>query len=243
MSFSLIALHGNGGGAHRFSLLHQYLFEDVRFSALTLPGFAGGKPLPSLFAYTSWIREQIRTQPAPRLLLGHGIGGSMALEFVQHFSSDIDGLILHAPVGAHLDTRWFPQLLRPRFMRLAAQQAVANSLLRPLWRRLFFQRPVPAAFQEQFFASYADCPAFPLMFDLITAEWFQGLVPNPIATTLLWGGKERLLSAKHIPAYAPLLPNHTTRIIDHWDHFPMADQPADYAATIVNAGRLLLQPA
>lgn len=54
--------------------------------------------------------------PPPALTLvalhGNGGGGSLALEFVQRFSADIDGLLLHAPVGARLRSRLLPRLLR-----------------------------------------------------------------------------------------------------------------------------------
>ncbi|MCI0526848.1 MAG: hypothetical protein L0Y56_05270 [Nitrospira sp.] len=37
---TLIALHGNGGGAFRFERVKPYVPKDVDFQALTLPGFA-----------------------------------------------------------------------------------------------------------------------------------------------------------------------------------------------------------
>ena len=37
---SIAAVHGNGGGAFRFSRLHRYLPDDVNLQAITLPGFA-----------------------------------------------------------------------------------------------------------------------------------------------------------------------------------------------------------
>lgn len=39
-SFSLIALHGNGGGGFRFERIKPFIPSEVNFVAPTLPGFA-----------------------------------------------------------------------------------------------------------------------------------------------------------------------------------------------------------
>jgi alpha-beta hydrolase superfamily lysophospholipase len=91
--------------------------------------------LRTLRDYAGHLAASVEQQPRPRVVLGHGIGGSIALELAQEYASSIDGLILHAPVGARLDRRWFPQLM-----------AVPGA--RELGRRLFASRvgrsPSPA---------------------------------------------------------------------------------------------------
>jgi pimeloyl-ACP methyl ester carboxylesterase len=232
---TLTAIHGNGGGAHRFALAAPHFPADVDFRPLTLPGFADRRAdaaLRTLADYGRYLSEVIARQPRPRVLLGHGIGGSLALQMAQHYAPMLDGLILHAPVGAFLNARWFPRLMALPGARRAGQLAISSPLLRPLWRKALFTKPVPPAFADRFFEEYRQCANFSQMFDLITASWFDSLSPVQMPSALLWGARERVLAAGHAPAFQALLPGAKLRIIDHWDHFPMIDQPEEYAQVV-----------
>ncbi len=230
---TLIAVHGNGGGGFRFSLLPPHLSPTIRFRAVTLPGFADvprNPALQSLADYARWLHEEIASEKRPLLLLGTGIGGSIALEYAQHYP--LDGLILHAPVGTRLDTRFFPRLMRLPGMAKLGQWAFSTPLLRPLWQRLLFSQPLPQQVTTRFFNEYRQCQVFGQMFTLITAEWWASLRPLDMPAALLWGEDERVLSVDQLEDYKALLPRHVVRIVPGWDHFPMLEQPAAYAAEV-----------
>ncbi|MBY0374429.1 MAG: alpha/beta hydrolase [Bryobacteraceae bacterium] len=240
---SLIALHGNGGGGFRFSRLIPHLPGDILFHAPTLPGFAGRPRDPSfttLAHYARHLLTELDPLPRPRVLLGHGIGGSLALEFLQHHAPALDAVILHAPVGAHLDRRLFPKLMSLPGARRLGQSLFASPLTRPLFRRLLFSRPVPADFLDRFFDEYDQCTAFGQMFDLITARWFASLAPVSLPAFLVWGERERVLSADQLPAFLRLLPLAESRLVSDWDHFPMIEQPEEYAREISSLARHLV---
>jgi pimeloyl-ACP methyl ester carboxylesterase len=40
--------------------------------------------------------------------------------------------------------------------------------------------------------------------------------------------------------YKALLPNHVVRTVPEWDHFPMLEQPEDYARVVVDLARQLV---
>jgi pimeloyl-ACP methyl ester carboxylesterase len=241
-ALTVVALSGNGGGAFRFERLKPYLPATVRFQPVTLPGFAG-KPrdlaLHSLYDYALHLRGMINPEPRPLVLLGHGIGGSLALEFAQHFAAELDGLILHAPVGARLESRRFPRLMALPGARAIGQWLFSARLARPLFKRLLFSHPVPPDYLDRFFDEYRRCAVFSQMFDLITPEWFQSLKVVDLPTALLWGERERVLNVDQLNDYRALLPNHITRTIPGWDHFPMIEQPEEYAKEIVMLARTL----
>lgn len=241
----IVALHGNGGGAFRFALVQPFVPEHVGFHALTLPGFANkprDRSLHTLRDYATYLRSEIAALPRPTVLLGHGIGGSIALEFIQHYAADIDGLILHAPVGTRLDSRFFPKLMAFPGMRTFGQHMFSSPLTRPMWKRVLFSQQVPADFTNRFFAEYRHCAVFSQMFDLITPEWFQSLHPVSLPSALLWGERERVLKVDHVRDYQALLPNHTVRIVPDWDHFPMIEQPNAYAQEIAQLALELVKP-
>ncbi|MCA9999885.1 MAG: alpha/beta fold hydrolase [Anaerolineales bacterium] len=246
MKPTVVALHGNGGSRFRFAQVVLLLEDRLDFHPLTLPGF-GGTPISasirSIGDYARWLEPILQTFSPPVVVLGTGIGGSVALELAQQPANDLAGLILHTPVGAHLEQRWLPWLMSAPWVQRLGQQMIATRWLRPLWQRLFFKHPIPPKHLEQFFEDYRNCAVFGQMFDWITPAWFAALRPQPIPTALLWGGQERMLSPQQLTAFQQLLPNHIVHIEPEWRHFPMLEQPAAYAAIISSLVKQLLPPS
>jgi pimeloyl-ACP methyl ester carboxylesterase len=240
---TIIALHGNGGGAFRFERVHPFIPAGIRFQPITLPGFAGQPADPTLRTlpdYAAYLRRLTAAELRPLVLLGHGIGGSLALEFAQRFAAELDGLILHAPVGTRLESRLFPRLMALPGARRLGQRLFSARIARPLSKRLLFSRPVPAVYLDRFFDEYRRCAVFGQMFDLITPAWFNSLRPIDLPTALLWGERERVLSVTQLDDYRALLPQHLIRVISGWDHFPMIEQPEEYASEVVRLARELV---
>jgi len=244
-SIQLFAVHGNGGGASRFAALARHLPAGVQLTAEDLPGFgaaAAVEPLPDFAAYGDHVARRLEALPRPRVVLGHGIGGSIVLEMLQRHAGVVDAVLLHAPVGADLRSRKFPRLMRPRAMRWLARRALAARALRPFWRKRLFTAPVAPDLERAFFDGYRNCPGFSPMFDWIDAAWFEGLRPIDLPATLLWGSAERVLSADQARAFLPVLPRARIREIPGWGHFPMLEQPRRYAEEIADAACAALGP-
>ena len=70
----------------------------------------------------------------PRVLLGHGIGGAFVLELLQRHRELVEGVILHAPVGALARLASLSGDDAPAPGAMAVQQALAMPLFRPMWR-------------------------------------------------------------------------------------------------------------
>ncbi len=241
---SIVAVHGNGGGAFRFSRLYHHMPDDVQFQAVTLPGFAGvprDSHLRRMRDFADCVHRDVKAVGAPCVVLGHGIGASIVLELIQHDTAGIDGIILHAPVGTRLSTRWFPRLMAIPGAREVGRRLFASQMARPLFKRLLFSQPVPADILDRFFDEYRQCRVFSQMFDLITAAWFDTLRPVQLPAALLWGERERVLSPEQMQDYCHLLPGCMTHSVPDWDHFPMLEQPEAYAKTIVSLAQMLLR--
>ncbi|MDJ0498893.1 MAG: alpha/beta fold hydrolase, partial [Acidimicrobiia bacterium] len=232
---TVVAVHGNGGGGFRFSRMVEHIPDDVLFEAVTLPGF-GGRPadrsLHTVSDYAEVLWSEISSLPRPVVLLAHGIGGSIALDLLQRHQ--VDGLILHAPVGTRLDRRWFPRLMKPAAIRRLVRWVISSRLFRPLLRRRFFGREVPSGYAHRFLAEYGRAEAFGQMFDIITSSWWESLEPSKTATVLLWGSNDRVLGADQVEDYRRLLPNNNVDVVSGWGHFPMATDPAAYTARVLD---------
>jgi len=235
---TILALHGNGGGAFRFALVPP-LPDPAVLEALTLPGFQG-RALPpgpiSMATFTDAVHvaiERIRaSSPQGKVvLLGHGIGGSIALDVVANDPEAADGLILLSPVGVKLDERLFPKLMSPSWVRRVAKQVISSPVMQATaGRRLFPSAPRP--FAKRFLAEYANADGFEVMFDLIDAEWFDSLPEIQVPVAIMWGEKDRVLEVSHVEAYEEAIPDTRRIVRADWGHYPMIEQPADFATTV-----------
>lgn len=243
---TVVAVHGNGGGAHRFSLVTPEMLPGVVLHPITLPGFAAEPPDPALVTIQDYARclgEFVAGVPRPRVVLGHGIGGSIALQLAQAPLPVLDGLILHAPVGANLDTRWFPFLMTLPGMRELGRRAYASTILRPLLRWMTFSGTVSRSYADQFFDEYGQCSVFGQMFDIITSAWFQRMQPVSVPSALVWGEAERVLGVEQVSEFRELLPDALVVTVPGWGHFPMAESPRSYADEISTLAQALVQGA
>jgi pimeloyl-ACP methyl ester carboxylesterase len=234
---TIIAVHGNGGGAFRFGLVAERVPRDIRFVAPDLPGFGaatGGRttPLASIRAYAEWLADLVDVSPGPRVLLGHGVGCAIIVELLQRHRELADGVILHAPVSNLLGEHTFPSLMRPRSLRWVAKQALASPVLRGVWRRRYFRADVPDRVVSTFFSNYARCAAYSDMFDLVTPRWFDSLQPVDVPGVLLWGEREVTRSSARQSPYTTVLPQADVVIEPGWGHFAMLDSPGAYASRI-----------
>jgi pimeloyl-ACP methyl ester carboxylesterase len=241
---TIVAVHGNGGGASRFAEVLRILSGEVDFRAVTLPGFSGVPADPALRTVADYADrlslELAATGPAP-VVLGHGIGGSFALDLASRRPQLLGGLILHAPVAANLDTRLFPRVMQPKVVRATARRLISARTLRPLWRRLFFPHGAPRPVLDRFFDEYRTCASFAQMFDIIDAAWFTALEPvQGVPTVVLWGSGDRVLRAGQADAVLAKVPGAEVVVRHGWDHFPMLEQPEEYGREIVAIARRLV---
>lgn len=253
---NLLLIHGNGGARSRFDLFEREWLKrtsgDVQLHFPELPGFEG-RPLPqgaeSWDSFLDALRAVVREKTGePWRLYGHGIGGSLLLEWARRdWSLDAaagelpvswkpEQVILHGCIGAGLEHRFFPKLMQPRWIRKTVQTLIHQPLLRPLWeKKLFLYRErIPDSVRRQFFQDYKNCQAFPVFFDLITPEWYKTVQreTGDCSFYFLWGAKERVVASKHLDFWRKDFPRSTFEVAPGWDHFPMLDQPVEFCDKI-----------
>lgn len=249
---NLLLLHGNGGAAARFRLLLDQIGRsgvNVRPVIPELPGFEG-RDLPLAEDYwavfVEALQKTVLQQPEDSwVFYGHGIGGSFLLEWAARNWELGNGktakpqqVILHGCIGASLEYRFFPKLMKPLLFRKFIHWLIYQPWLRKRWERKLFLFPeeIPLDIRDQFFEDYRRCTAFPILFDLINAHWYRQ-VQQRVANQpfhFVWGQKERVVAAKHLHYWQRDFPNATFDIIPEWDHFPMLDQPQAFFDYLMN---------
>lgn len=248
---NVLILHGNGGSRTRFIPLLKRLIQYHPTINPVIPELSGfdGRPIPKKADHWALFVSEIRTAigeliDEPWVLYGHGIGGSILMElaardfrFADGSQLQVNHTVLHAPIGATLQYRRFPKLMRPPFMRSLGRWLIANKMIRPMWEKRLFQHPkeVPFSLREQFFNDYAKCDAFGIFFDLITPDWYQQTKAQigMQQISFLWGEEERVIQVKHLTHWKADFPNAHFEIVKDWDHFPMLENVEDFTQWFV----------
>ncbi len=93
-----IFIHGAGGGASSWE--HQQpRFEGCY--AVSLPGHPAGAALPSVAEYAEWTARAIEDIPGPLVVVGHSLGGAIALQLALERPDLVAGIAMVAS-GARL---------------------------------------------------------------------------------------------------------------------------------------------
>jgi pimeloyl-ACP methyl ester carboxylesterase len=93
-----VFIHGSGGGREAWAA------QAARFAGaaiLELPGHPSGSALPSASGYAEWVSSAVAGVPGPRVLVGHSLGGAVALHVAHDWPGCVDGLVL-VTTGARL---------------------------------------------------------------------------------------------------------------------------------------------
>ncbi len=91
-----IFIHGSGGDHRVWSLQTARLAGAV---ALDLPGHAGGEPVTDIATLARAVGIALEEVPGPRALIGHSLGGAVALELAIVRPELVDGLVVIAGSG------------------------------------------------------------------------------------------------------------------------------------------------
>ena len=233
--FSITAIHGNGGGGFRFDLARPLFPDNINFHNPSLPGFDCNKKQTkklTIKEYADWLADYISDVPRPNILMGHGLGGVFVLEFLQKYSYLVDGVILHSIVGANLNKRIFPKLMKLPMVAFLIKNLIASPAFRPIISRKFFQNKIDSNYEKLFFQAFGKCEVFENMFQIINYSWFKSLSKIHLPTIFLWGEKDWILTPNEINELQSLFQNSSKLIISDWDHFPMIDKPESYVSEI-----------
>ena len=240
INFSITAIHGNGGGGFRFDLVRPLFPDNVNFHNPSLPGFDCNKKHTkklTIKEYADWLADYISDIPRPNILMGHGLGGVFILEFLQKYSYLVDGVILHSIVGANLNKRIFPKLMKLPKVAFLIKNLIASPAFRPIISRKFFQNKIDSNYEKLFFEAFGKCEVFENMFQIINYSWFRSLSKIHLPTIFLWGEKDWILSPNEINELQSLFQNSSKLIISDWDHFPMIDKPESYVYQITRIAK------
>ncbi|HEV2769748.1 MAG TPA: alpha/beta fold hydrolase [Solirubrobacteraceae bacterium] len=244
----LVLVHGVGASGEIWRQAMGTLARNRQVSAADLPGFGASPPAGPGYVLDA-VAERLGEGLAeagvatPFDLVGHSLGGAVALTLAHRHPGAVGRLALVAPAG-----------LTPRPVAVAAAVSALVSITVPLRREL--GRPMaglPLARRlllagtahhggrlpeaEARALMEASRPATRLRqgFAAAMAADLRGLLaalPAPVG--FLWGERDLLVPVSGLDAVRAVRPEAPTRTLSDTGHVPMVERPEDFSAALVD---------
>ncbi|MBO3696856.1 alpha/beta fold hydrolase [Roseivirga sp. E12] len=151
---SLVFIHGTPGSWDAFISYFKSdtLIERANIVSPDRPGFGKssyGKPIKSLKEQSRLLKPMLEAIPAPRILIGHSLGGPIVARMAMDYPELVDGIIMLAPAldpALEPNEDWFRIPMRwpvigaiaPKIFRISNEELVfldeELEYMLPLWK-------------------------------------------------------------------------------------------------------------
>lgn len=235
----LVLVHGLGGSALNWTLLAPALARRRRVLIPDLPGHGGSAPLaaaPSLSPFADAVAALAKREnllPAP--VVGHSMGGVIALRLALRRAESVSGIVLVAPAGISSTARRaeiafaIAAAMKPARLAAPFRRTIARS--RVLRALVFAHAEVSdsAAFPAQAVEGFLAGPA--IHSDVDSAGW--ALLRDDPRTDLagiqcprlvVWGARDRMVPVEDGIEYARRL-RAPLRVIPDCGHLLIGERP------------------
>lgn len=242
---AVLLVHGIGDkGARDWDGLIATLAGEFRVVALDLPGFGRSSRDNAPYTpdnYVAFLRHLIREHVPrrPLMLVGHSLGGALALRYAARYPQDVAALVL-ADVPGILHRLAYSQYLSHLGLNLLPSlYPVQNDHLHNLASNFLGwvekAKPAPEAIvaspalrKSLLNADPARIAGLALGIDDFSADIAGVQAP----TLLLWGGRDRLAPLRNARVLRALLPQARLEVFEASGHTPMDDVPEAFSARV-----------
>ena len=225
----VILIHGIASSYHNWDdLIPELVRRDFTCYALDLLGH-GDSPKPASSAYqmewmyqhfSGWVRSLHLTEPA--ILIGHSLGGYLALEYARRVPAWTRSLVLVDPLYSHSQ---LPSLLRRTYRRSHLSHFIIRRT--PPWMFRFMVdmssvamgngtgalHSLPERVRAQTALDFSRTS--PGVYNIInTSRDLNGNVSSlSFPTLVVWGNKDQTLSPSSFPKLVNQMPRATGKIL------------------------------
>jgi pimeloyl-ACP methyl ester carboxylesterase len=241
-----VLLHGLGTTQQIWSLVTAPLSATHRVITLDLPGFGESLPVGEGFDLNA-VTERLacalaaRHVGAPFDLVGHSLGGAVALTLAAHRPNLVRRLVLVAPAGLQRRRPPLPDaLLGPGATGLFAARRRLAALSDRAWgRRLLLAfaaadgatlSPSQARMMVEASASAQRIAAATTV--IAQADLLPLLHRTPVPLGLIWGRQDRAVPLTLAAQIEAVRPDARLEVIDWTGHVPMVERPDSFALAV-----------
>lgn len=244
----LVLVHGVGASGAIWRQAMGTLAHDHQVSAADLPGFGASPPAGPGFVLDA-VAERLGEGLAaagvatPFDLVGHSLGGAVALTLAHRHPNAVSRLVLVAPAG-----------LTPRPAAVAGAVGALASVTVPLRREL--GRPLaslplarrlllagtahhggrlPEADARALMEASRPAKRLRQGFAAAMAADLRGLLADlPTPVGFVWGERDLLVPVSGLDAVRAARPEAPARTLPDTGHVPMVERPHDFSAALVD---------
>jgi pimeloyl-ACP methyl ester carboxylesterase len=235
----LVLVHGLAGAASEWVELAPALARGRRVIIPELPGHAGSAPLPvapSLNGYADRVRIVAAAEGAlPAPVVGHSLGGSIALRMAVRWPGDVRGVVLAASAGIGSSTRraqfWLALLghLRPGRRIAPHRGRIARSELLRYAVFGYWGASDPPALSDRAVEAFLAAPehhtdTLSASRALVRDDPRQDLDGVRCPVLVLWGARDHQVPVDDAFQYARRL-RAPLRVIPDCGHFLVVERP------------------
>ena len=206
----VVLVHGLSGSTRWWARTVPALAEQYTVYLVDLPGFGGHRRFPQRLRFSdfaSWLLQWLDALHLDRIrLIGHSMGGALAIQVSAQRPDAIQQLVLAAPAALPSDRVTLRSYLRPLAMAIPATSPAFLPILaydalragpRTLWR---------------------------ISRDLLTLDTADELARVTAPTLLIWGQRDTLVPPAAGPLFRHALPQAELLVIEGAGHVVMYDR-------------------
>lgn len=242
---TLVLIHGIGGqGGMDFRELMPALGRQYHVVAFDLPGFgrAGRANLlytpPAYVNFIKYVTEKFTD--GPFMLLGHSLGGALALRYAAAFPRDVERLVVVSAAGilhrssysqylSHLGIDLLPVFYPKQKEDLGGLAGAVLSRLEKL--NLEPEVILSSASLRQ--AALQGDPSKIAGLALVLDDFSKVLPQVTTPTLIVWGADDPVAPVRTGQLLASVLPHARLTVLDKTEHVPMRESPAAFRAAVM----------
>jgi abhydrolase domain-containing protein 6 len=235
-TLTILAVHGWGGSAIEFAPLLPFLPANLRFVAPDLPGTGRSESAPaySMELFVSVLRD-LSERAGPVVLVGHSLGGKVAVTFASRYPQRVRALVLLAPYGLEGQEGAFLGWVA-RSRRLSRLGASLNNRLFIRWsmatRSYYDAAAVPREVKDHVVASQVSAGGRGAMAAvagaMIGRDPIDALLPAlTMPTLIIWGRQDRVLPITAAERYRSSIAGSRLVVLEGCGHVATAERPID----------------
>jgi pimeloyl-ACP methyl ester carboxylesterase len=246
----LILLHGIATDRHIWDLVSSGLAADRRVVAPDLPGFGGSAPVGEDFDLEQ-VAERIvrglggRGIHGPFDLVGHSLGGGIAIALAAAHPRLVRRLVLVAPAGLRPFPAAISNLLAAGADAVLAARRGAVSLTDVWWgRKLLLALTAadgaelpPTLARQMVEASATAKRTAPALATITSADLRPLLARTQMPVGVIWGEADRTVPIRALDDLLDVRPDVVVARIPGAGHVPMVECPDEFVAAL----RMLIQ--
>lgn len=223
----LVFIHGAGGSTLSFAFQRMF-FENTHTAFLVdLPGHGRsvGPSLASIGDYADALKETFDNSGiSPAFLVGHSMGGAIAMDFAMRYEALVQGIIL---IGTGARLKVYPDILEGI---LKDKEKTARMIIDTAFSTAF-----PGKLKEKIFTEYMKTDAQTIFNDFTACDGFNvigALNSLSVPALVICGKEDRFTPVKYSHYLADNIPGAQLVLVEGAGHMVMIERPADVNSAI-----------